>query len=187
MGKTETFQKHIYCLEGNWNKNPRSNQSIKPILELLNTTLGVKYIYRKCNTKDEFLECLRQYTFKRYQNYTILYLAFHGRINRIRIDNEFITLKEIADVVEGKLMGKIVHFGSCSTLGTTESKIADFSTRTECLFISGYRKTVGYIDSTAFDLLYLEVLQNYYSYTKIKSKITKSFHTLAETLCFVFV
>lgn len=24
--------KFIYCLEGNWNKNPRSNQSIKPML-----------------------------------------------------------------------------------------------------------------------------------------------------------
>lgn len=187
MRKTETTEKHIYCLEGNWTKNPRSNQSIKPILELLNTSLGVKYIYRKCNTKDEFVEYLRQYTFKRYCNYTILYIAFHGRINRIYVGKEYITLKEIANVLDGKLAGKIIHFGSCSTLGTTETKITDFITQTGCHFISGFKKKVGYIDSTAFDLLYLEVLQRYNSYAKIKSKITKSFHTLAETLCFVFV
>ena len=47
MRKTEISEKHIYCLEGNWNKNPRNSQSVKPILELLNTSVGVKYIYRK--------------------------------------------------------------------------------------------------------------------------------------------
>lgn len=187
MKTIETTSKHIYCLEGNWTKNPRSNQSIKPILELLNTTLGVKYIYRKCNTKDELVEYLRQYTFKRYQNYTILYLAFHGRKNELCLGGERITLNEIANTLDGKLTGKIIHFGSCLTLGTTENKITDFRNKTECLFISGFKKTVGYIDSTAFDLIYLGLLQHYYSYAKIKSKITKSFHTLAETLCFVFM
>ena len=39
--------KFIYCLEGNWNKNPRSNQSIKPMLDLLYTFSKVKYIYHK--------------------------------------------------------------------------------------------------------------------------------------------
>jgi len=184
MSKSETPEKYIYCLEGNWNKNPRSNQSIKPILELLNTTSGVKYIYRKCNSKDELLEYLRQYTFKRYQNYTILYLAFHGRKNRIFTGKEYTTLKEIADVLDGKLDNKIIHFGSCLTLGTDETKITDFINRTDCLFISGYKKAVDYIDSTAFELLYLNVLQRCFSYSKIKAKISKNFHTLAEVLCF---
>ena len=187
MKTIEPTSKHIYCLEGNWTKNPRSNQSIKPILELLNTSLGVKYIYRKCNKKDELVEFLRQYTFKRYQNYTILYLAFHGRKNQIWVGKEHITLNEIANVLEGKLTGKIIHFGTCLTLGTTENKITDFINKTECLFISGFKKSIDYIESTAFDLIYLGLLQHYNSYSKIKSKITKSLHTLAETLCFVFV
>lgn len=171
MRKTEISEKHIYCLEGNWNKNPRNSQSVKPILELLNTSLGVKYIYRKCNTKDELMEYLRQYTFKRYQNYTILYLAFHGRSNCIFTGKECTTLKDIAEVLDGKLNNKIIHIGSCLTLGAREAKITDFINRTDCLFISGYKKTVDYIGSTAFELLFFEILQKYSLVNNVEKKI----------------
>ena len=100
-------EKHIYCLEGNWNKHPNNNQSIKPILELLNNSCQIKYIYRKCNTKEEFLEGLRKFTFKRYSNYTILYIAFHGRKNKVLVGSEHVTLKEISSVLNGRLEGKM--------------------------------------------------------------------------------
>jgi hypothetical protein len=96
-----------------------------------------------------------------------------------------ITLKEIADVLEGKLKGKIVHFGSCSTLRTSESNITDFINRTECTCISGYKKEVEYIASTAFELLYFEMLQRYCSYSRTKSAIKKNYPTLAESLRFI--
>ena len=102
-------------MEGNWNTNPQSKQSIRPILDILYYSAGIRYVYRKCNTKDEFFEYLRQFTFKRYKNYRILYIAFHGRPNGIQIGRDFVTLSEIADVWEGHLSGRIVHFGSCST------------------------------------------------------------------------
>lgn len=95
--------KFIYCLEGNWNKNPRSNQSIKPMLDLLYTFSKVKYIYHKCATKEEFIKGLLTFTQKRYSNYAILYIAYHGRKNCICFGNEYITLKEIANLLEGKL------------------------------------------------------------------------------------
>ena len=154
----ETTQRYIYCLEGNWNKHPHSNQSIRPILDLLFTFSKTKYIYRKCPTKEDFIKGLQAFTQKRYSNYTVLYIAYHGRKNRIYFGKEHITLKEIADVLEGKLNGKIVHFGSCSTLNTTEKNITDFINRTGCSFISGYKKDVPYIESCAFELLYFNVL-----------------------------
>ncbi|MFI3306407.1 MAG: DUF6642 family protein [Rikenellaceae bacterium] len=84
--------RHIYCLEGNWNRNRNSGQSIKPVLDMLHHSCEVKYIYRKCNTKAEFLEGLRKFTFKRYANYTILYIAFHGRRNKILVGGEIVTV-----------------------------------------------------------------------------------------------
>lgn len=146
MGNTENKIRHIYCIEGNWNKHPHSNQSIKPILDLLFTFSKIKYIYKKCITKRDFIKGLQSFTQKRYSNYTVLYIAYHGRKNRICIGNEYITLKEIADVLEDKLNGIIVHFGSCSTLNTTEKNITDFIKRTGCALISGYKKDVPYID-----------------------------------------
>ena len=106
--------RNIYCLEGNWRTNPRCRQSVRPMLDILRDAAGIKYIYRKCNTREEFFEYLRQYTFVRYRNYTILYIAFHGRPNKIQIGRDLVTLREIADVLEGHLAHRIVYFGSCA-------------------------------------------------------------------------
>lgn len=171
MSNTKTYEKYIYCLEGNWNKNPKSHQSVKPMLELLRTFSGVKYIYHKCNTKEEFFYRLQQFTKGTYKNYTVLYLAFHGRTNRIIVENQFITLKDIAMALEGKLANKIVHFGSCSTLRTSEKNIQNFVTTTNCQFISGYCKNVDYIDACAFELLYFDLLQKYKSVRKMDLEI----------------
>ena len=130
---------------------------------------------------------LQSFTQKRYSNYTVLYIAYHGRKNRICIGNEYITLKEIADVLEDKLNGIIVHFGSCSTLNTTEKNITDFIKRTGCALISGYKKDVPYIDSSAFELLYFNVLNTYKTYTSIKKNIVGKYPTLVDILRFTFL
>ena len=184
MARAETTQRYIYCLEGNWNKHPHSNQSIRPILDLLFTFSKAKYIYRKCPTKEEFIKGLQAFTQKRYSNYTVLYIAYHGRKNRIYFGKEYITLKEIADVLEGKLNGKIVHLGSCSTLNTTERNITDFINRTGCSFVSGYKKDVPYIESSAFELLYFNILNTYRTYTAIKKNINNKCSALVDILKF---
>lgn len=71
------------------------------MLELLRTFSGVKYIYHKCDTKEEFFYRLQQFTKGSYKNYTVLYLAFHGGTNRIIVENQDIALKEIATALEG--------------------------------------------------------------------------------------
>ena len=101
--------RNIYCLEGNWRTNPRCRQSVRPMLDILRDAAGIKYIYRKCNTREEFFEYLRQYTFERYRNYTILYIAFHGRPNKIQIGRDLVTLREIADILEGFLAHRVVY------------------------------------------------------------------------------
>ena len=184
MEKVKTNQRYIYCLEGNWNKHPHSKQTIKPILELLFTFSKTKYVYRKCPTKDEFVKGLQVFAHKRYSNYSVLYIAYHGHKNRIYFGKEYITLKEIADVLEGKLNGKIVHFGSCSTLNTSDKNITDFINRTGCSFISGYKKDIPYIESTAFELLYFNALNTYRTYRTIKKNIIDKYSALVNILRF---
>ncbi|MDR2953812.1 MAG: hypothetical protein LBV43_01870 [Prevotella sp.] len=188
MSDTKTYERNIYCLEGNWNKNPRSHQSIKPMLELLRTFKGVKYVYHKCDTKDEFYKRLQQFTKGTYKNYPILYFAFHGKPNRIEVENQYITLKDIATALEGKLANKIVHFGSCYTMRTSEKNIHNFITTTNCQFISGYRKFVDYIEACAFELLYFDLLQEFTSVGKLHRKLDSGDnnlnHKLKFKLCF---
>lgn len=113
---------------------------------------------------------------------------FSIRIQRtFQLVSTYITLKEIADVLEDKLNGIIVHFGSCSTLNTTEKNITDFIKRTGCALISGYKKDVPYIDSSAFELLYFNVLNTYKTYTSIKKNIVGKYPTLVDILRFTFL
>jgi hypothetical protein len=182
--RAETYEKHIYCLEGNWDKHPRSAKSIKPILELLKTSSKVKYIYHRCLTKEDFLRHLSDFTKLRYSNYSILYFAFHGRSNRIVLGKEEILLSELADVLEGKLSGKIVHFGSCSTLRTSIENINDFLIRTNCACLSGYRKKIGYLNSTIYDLIYFELLQQYLNLHRVKSVVEIHYPKWANILGF---
>lgn len=177
-------QRYIFCLEGNWNKHPHSNQSIRPILDLLFTFSKIKYIYRKCTTKEDFIKGLKSFTQKRYFNYTILYIAYHGRKNRIYFGNEYLTLKDIANVLENKLNGKIVHFGSCSTLNTSETNITNFINRTGCTWVSGYKKDVPYIESSAFELLYFNALITFKTQKAIKTNTINKHPILTDYLKF---
>ena len=179
MNDIKTYEKNIYCLEGNWAKSTRSHQSVKPMLELLRTFKGIKYVYYKCDTKEEFFYRLQQFTKGTYKNYPILYFAFHGKPNRIEVEKQYITLKEIATALEGKLADKIVHFGSCSTLRTSEKNIQNFITTTNCRFISGYKKDVDYMEACAFELLYFDFLQKFICISKGTLELSLLHHGLS--------
>lgn len=83
MSDTKTYERNIYCLEGNWNKNPRSNQSVKPMLELLRTFANIKYVYYKCDTKEEFYKRLQQFTKGTYK--TMLFYIWRFMVNLIAL------------------------------------------------------------------------------------------------------
>lgn len=70
------------------------------------------------------------------------------------------TLSEIADVLEGELAGCAVHFGSCSTMRTKRANIDDFMNRTKTDLLSGYRKEVDFIESTAWEMVWLYFRQS---------------------------
>jgi len=184
MNDTKAKERNIYCLEGNWDKDPKIHQSVKPMLELLRTFANINYVYYKCDTKEEFFKRLQQFTKGTYKNYPVLYFAFHGKPNRIEVEKGLITLKEIATALEGKLANKIVHFGSCYTMRTSEKNIQHFITTTNCQFISGYRKKVDYIDACAFELLYFEMLQKFISVGKLHSRLYYSDNNLNHKLKF---
>ena len=96
-------------------------------------------------------------------------------------------IKRDCRCIKRQLNGIIVHFGSCSTLNTTEKNITDFINRTGCALISGYKKDVPYIDSSAFELLYFNVLNTYKTYTSIKKNIVSKYPTLVDILRFTFL
>jgi hypothetical protein len=156
-------KKGIFCIEGLWDyKNIEDRSTIMPILNLLETGGFCKYIFNNCATKTEFEYYLGRWKLKTTnKKYPILYLAFHGEQGCIFLkDNEKYSLEELAAFLGNKCMGKIIYFGSCSTLNIPKNRIDKFLENTGAIAAIGYKSQIGWIQSTACDLFVFEALQS---------------------------
>jgi hypothetical protein len=160
---TRQRKKGIYCVEGLWDhRNIQDKSTVLPILDLLEKKGYCNYIYHDCATRNElefFLDKWKNKTIS--EKYPILYMAFHGQEGCIKITHkEKYSLEELGDLLEGKCSGKVIYFGSCSTLNIDKRIIKNFLERTGALAAIGYKTEVDWIKSAACDLFVFEALQN---------------------------
>lgn len=153
-------RKGVFCLEGLWNEDLRKQPTVRPILELLHQSRDIPYIHRDCATKAELQYYLGTWTQKRYLNYPILYLAFHGEKNSINVGENLFSLDDFLELFKRRCRKSIVMFGSCSTLATDEQSLKRFLDVSDALAICGYTSYVDWLRSTAFELLLLAILQD---------------------------
>ena len=168
-------KKGIYCLEGLWDHHNIQDQStVLPILDLLQKRDYCNYIYHDCATKEElefFLDKWKRVSVS--NKYPILYFAFHGQEGSIFLTNKKkYTLNELGDFLEGKCFGKVIYFGSCSTLKIDKRIIKSFLEKTGAIAAIGYKTDVDWIQSTACDLFVFEALQ----LDKLDSKGIENIH-----------
>jgi hypothetical protein len=136
-------KKGIYCIEGLWDHGNIQDQStVLPILDLLEKRGYCNYIYHDCATKSEleyFLEKWKKKTIN--EKYPILYLAFHGDPSYIFLTHEDkYSLTQLAEFLGDKATGKIIYFGSCSTLNIDKRKINSFLEKTGAIAAIGYKR-----------------------------------------------
>lgn len=182
--------KHIYCLEGMWNDyNLKDKSTIIPMLDLLYKNSYCDYIYHDCATKDEFQFFISKWakTVSVSNKFPIIYLACHGKSEKIFLNRQdYITLDEIAELLQDKCHRKVFYFASCSTLSVGKRKIQDFLAKTGAIAAIGYRKEVEWLISTACELLVLEALQkdrfDSKGIEKIKRKIFTDYGNLPKQL-----
>lgn len=186
MSVAKYYDKNIFCLEGDWETNLRKKSSVQSALQLLEANLEIDTIYKTCSTYEEF--CSRLHTLtsdkRMYGKYSIIYLAFHGRKNKIQIGEDDYSLDEISNEFVNLLENKIVHFGSCKTLFIEEERARKFLSKTGAIAISGYAKNIDFISSTVFDVLYFEMCQNYVEIDAIEINMLKNYKELCEALDF---
>ena len=156
-------EKGIYCLEGNWfGQNDKT--TVEPVLRLLETVrhLQVPYLRKDVATRGEFEFRLKEWGKASFKNYPILYLSFHGNPGEIELGQgeSGFKLNELATGLEDACSGRIIHFGSCSTLDLHGNTLNRFLRRTGALAVCGYKRDVDWVSSTAFDLLFLGALQD---------------------------
>ena len=111
---------------------------------------------------------LKQWAGRDDWKYPVLYLSFHGFERGVHVDDPKgagftrLDLQTIADVFNDNnydVSNTIVHFGGCSTLAADEAELRRFLRDTDVALLSGYQKDVPWIESLAFELLYVSGLQ----------------------------
>ncbi len=161
MATKHLKSKGVFCLEGAWNPDLKSKQSVRYMLQLLSAVEGLKHIHKDVATPEEFQFYLKRWRQKLYRDHPILYLALHGRPQTVLLGKQPVSLDEIADLLEGRCERRIIHFGTCGTLATDRRNIQRFLRRTRAVAVCGFRENIDWLKSTAFDLLLFDIIQRY--------------------------
>jgi hypothetical protein len=184
MRIAKKYRKYIYCLEGDWQKDLRKQYSIYSSLMFLEKNCDIKHIHKHCGTKESLFYYLSQWKLKKYSNYSICYLAFHGFEGEIKVGKDRITLEEISDLLQDSCKDKIIFFGSCLVFQADRSRIDDFLKKTGALCICGYQDSVDFVASSVFEMLVFDMLQQYKDISCVQRDIGLYYDILAKKLKF---
>lgn len=161
----ELKQRGVFCIETVW-YGTEDKTSMRPVLEALRDSyMSVPVVYRSAVTQDELKHNLMEWKSLDARQYPILYLGYHGEAESIVLGERGffgkseITIEQLAQGLAGECKDRVVHFGSCSTLDVDDELIEHFLNQTGASAISGYRESVEWTESVAFDVLYIQMMQ----------------------------
>ena len=164
MAKTKIQRKGIFCLEGHW-WGVKGTTSVEPVLRFLETLAGYRAPYRHYDvgTREELDFYLEKWRGASFSDFPILYLGFHGAPGELHVGegrDTSLSLEDLADRLDGACRGRVVHLGSCGTVGVHGRRLNKFCTRTGALAVCGFREDVDSLTSAAFEMLVLGGLQH---------------------------
>lgn len=184
MKFSKSYVKEVFCLEGDWNKDLKKQNSVLEVLDFLKKNRDIKYIHRHCGTKENLKYYIDQWKLKKYKDYSILYIAFHGKPQQILVGKEIVTLDQLADMLGPNCHDKIIHFGTCHTLNVDARHIKRFLRKTNALCVCGFGIEIKFIEGCAFDMLLIDMLQEFRNIGTVKEKINQYYKTFAQKLAF---
>lgn len=178
-------EKFIFCLEAITDSdNPIETKTLK-VLEQL-ALQGINSIYNYCDTIEEFEERLSNLVYDdlHFKEYEIIYLVMEGDSNNIQLNNYFYSLQEIAELFEGKMKGKIIHFANTKALDLTQDEAQYFLDVSGARAVSGYGMNMSSISSLALDQLYFSLYQEEYDLTELVELLHKKNYLACKALDF---
>lgn len=149
----------VYGLEVAWSSQLADKTSVGPVLDLLDRIGRVSYVHEKVYTRHEFEFLLLKWPQKQYAKYRIGYLAGHGSAGSLSFPGgASLTLIDLAEILDGRLQGKVVYFGGCSVFDVDPEELDEFRARTKARAVAGYRQDVDWFEAAAFELLLMRSL-----------------------------
>ncbi|ALM07025.1 hypothetical protein SB49_03800 [Sediminicola sp. YIK13] len=151
----------IYCLEGVQEIETDRVTQAQENLEQLAMQYGIASIYKTCDTIEGLEASLNALVLDdhNFKDYEIIYLVMTGEANSICLNDYYYSLQEIAEIFEGRLKGKILHFSNAKVLDLDEEEAQYFLDITGAKGVSGYGNEYNGISSSNLDKAFFNLFK----------------------------
>ncbi|RXG15238.1 hypothetical protein DSM03_102529 [Leeuwenhoekiella aestuarii] len=178
--------KFIYCLEGVPDVAANQITEVQKSLEELALQFGVASIYQTCDTIEGLetslnILILDDHYFKEYE---IIYLVMTGEANSICLNDYYYSLQEIAELFEGKLRGKIVHFSNAKVLDLDGEEAQYFLDITNARALSGYGNAIDGLSSSNLDKVFFHLFNEDDDLFQVVEELHQKHYTACKVLDF---
>lgn len=152
-------EKFIFCLEAVNDVSENENTHVLQSLQQLAMAHQIDSIYKPIDSIEGLEESLGAllYDDHNFKNYEIIYLVMPGEPNNICLNDYYYSLEEIAEVFEGKLKGKMLHFANAKVLDLEPDEAQYFLDVTGARAISGYGREAGAVNSSMLDNVFFNL------------------------------
>jgi hypothetical protein len=180
------YDQFIFCLEAVPDVETQTITEVVKNLEQLAIEEGIVSIYKTCDTIEGLEESLNTllYDDHNFKDYEIIYLVMPGEANNICLNNYYYSLEEIAELFEGKLKGKILHFANTKVLDLSKEEAQYFLDITGARAVSGYGVPFCNLSSILLDKAFFRECQEYDSVIEIVEELHQKHYALCKLLDF---
>ncbi|MGL2993561.1 DUF6642 family protein [Flavobacterium sp. TSSA_36] len=177
--------KFIFCLEGVFDADKEEQTEVLRHLEKMVFDQKLTSIYKACDSIEGLEESLTAllYDDTNFSAYEIIYLVMPGEANSICLNDYLYSLEEIAELFEGKLKGKIIHFANTKIVDLEEEEAQYFLDITGARAISGYGATSSK-KSFGLDKVFFELCQKEDEVTDVVEALFEKHYALCQLLDF---
>lgn len=183
---SEDYSQFIFCLEGVPDVEINTITDVVINLENLALEQGIASIYKTCDTIEGLEESLNAllYDDHNFKDYEIIYLVMQGKRNTICLNDYYYSFQEIAELFEGKMKGKILHFANTKKLDLKEEEAQYFLDITGAVAVSGYGSALKNINSNSLDKAFFSLCQELDDVVDIVEELHQKHYELCKLLDF---
>lgn len=176
----------IFCLEAVPDVEIISITEVLKNLEQLVFEEGIASIYKTCDTIEGLEDSLNAllYDDHNFKDYKIIYLVMPGEANNICLNNYYYSLEEIAEIFEGKMRGKILHFSNAKVLDLSNEEAQYFLDITGARAVSGYGLEHENLSSSFIDKAFFNLCQEHDDIIEIVEELHQKHYSLCKLLDF---
>ncbi|TXE20335.1 hypothetical protein ES692_00665 [Psychroserpens burtonensis] len=176
----------IYCLEAVLDIETDKVTEAQKNLEQLTMQYGIASIYKTCDTIEGLEASLNALVSDdhHFNDYEIIYLVIAGEANSICLNDYYYSLQEIAEIFEGRLEGKIVHFSNAKVLDLDEEEAQYFLDITGAKGVSGYGNDCNGITSSNLDKAFFNLFKEDHNILDVVEELHQRHYNVCKLLDF---